>query len=376
MIMKNLLFSIIVVVLPLLFYQCSQTNSNPFTSAVDTKSISISIATNEGFDTIARKAIVTVSGKDMEMFASYLTITHNSITGTIKDIPVGKDRFFEITVFGNTEVPIYYGSAYADIQLGQITYVNITLQKLSGGMAIINGTIEENSNSCKEVYITGLNVASVYVDKINNILNVGLSAWAKTNNGDPVEFSWTIYGIDEKITQIDWSKDAGNVKLVFPMNGKVQAIVYARCAIHNKVMATDTLNLLITDGVVTEEAIPGGAIEFVLLNIANSFVIPEKKLVETSLVTAVKSTSGSPVEYRWELYYDDGSQITNWDVNDSTQTVFTPLTCYLKGSVMARDAKNPDLTATAWLSLTIEGGKITNFYSSANSSQKPLSIGK
>jgi riboflavin synthase len=330
----------------------------------------------DGFDTIAKYAVATVTGKDMDPINTNLTITRNSITGTIKNIPVGKDRFFEVTVYNGNKVPIYYGSAYADVQLSQITYVTITLQKLSGGTAVINGTIEENSSPCKEIYMANINITTMYLDKINKILEVGLSTSAKTANGDPIEFSWIIYGIDEKITQIDWSKDANNVKLPFPMNGKVQVIAYARCAIHTKIMTSDTLDLLIRDGNIIDMTAPESFIEFGILNIASSTVIPEKKLVETSFITAAKASDGAPLEYKWEIYYDGGSKIVDWSTNATTSTLLTPWTCNVKATVYARNSKYPEIMATAGFGMTLNEGKVIDFYSSVNVNQKPLNVVK
>jgi len=247
--MKKLLYSFLFI-LPFFISQCSQYEDNILSTSENTNSVKIAITTKDGFDKIAGSAVAFVTADDMDTIITKLSIKPNTITGQINNIPVGKNRHFQVYVYDFDGKPIYGGGNYADVTIEQITYVSITLTKINGGTAIINGTIVEDETACKSIIITNLNVANTYYDPKIPSLSVDLSAWAKTDNGDPVQYQWAIYFDGKNQQWIDWKEKANVVSVDFPINGDVTVILLARCAMHNTMMASDTLFLQVKDGAI------------------------------------------------------------------------------------------------------------------------------
>jgi hypothetical protein len=247
--MQNPLLSIIVI-LPLVINQCSQNSSNPVSTAEDAKSVTISIATMEGFDTIAKNAVVRVTGNDMSQIYTSLTITHNSITGTVKNIAFGKDRFFEVFVYNDENIPLYYGSAYADIQPVQITYVPITLQEVDGGIAVINGTVENNSTpdstTIINFYLLNIEKCTVLTDQ--NVVEITINSAAQATNGALLEYKWALYDHSQHYLDTDWEEKDTSQTIQVPLNFFFKGNIQARCLENPNVASRAGFNLEIKDG--------------------------------------------------------------------------------------------------------------------------------
>lgn len=358
--MKKLLLAI-VFILPLFISQCSQNENNPVSTSTDTKSVAVSIETKEGFDQIAKSAIVVVTGKDMKAISTNLTIGKTTISGTVNNIPVGLDRFFEVTVYNDKKVAIYAGSSYADIKLGEITYVNITLYKLDGGTAVINGTIEDVIDPCKEIKISKLNFGKVEFVPDKEIVNIAFGATAQTNNGDPVEYSWIIYGVDEMAVEYKWAKE-NSIYIQAPMNAELQVIVNARCTIHEKTTASDTLNIYIENGKVTEIPSPGNSctsIKIIYFGCGSQRPDISKKYVIAGISASAITDNNHPVEYSWQIQgIDPKPAFIPWSPKENNLELILPYNGNAVVIMSARCMNHNKVMITDTLWLSIKGGVV------------------
>ncbi|MFX0132869.1 MAG: TolB family protein [Candidatus Hodarchaeota archaeon] len=69
-----------------------------------------------------------VTASDIDTIKIELKVTPTHVEGVIKNIPAGKNRFFEIFVYNQDSIFTYYGSKYADVFAGRVTQVEIILQ--------------------------------------------------------------------------------------------------------------------------------------------------------------------------------------------------------------------------------------------------------
>jgi hypothetical protein len=358
--MKKLLLAT-VFILPFFIYQCSQNENNPVSTSTNTKSVAVSIETKEGFDQIAKYATVVVTGKDMKPISTNLTIGKTTISGTVNNIPVGLDRFFEVTVYNDKKVAIYAGSSYADIELGEITYVNIILYKLDGGTAVINGTIEDIVDPCKEIKIGKLSFGKVEVVPEKEIVNIAFGAAAQTNNGDPVEYSWIIYGIDEMAVEYKWDK-GNSIYIQAPMNAEVMVIVNARCAIHQKITVSDTLNIYIENGKVTEIPSPGNSctsINIIYFGCGSQRPDVSKKYVIAGISAYAMTDYNHPVEYSWQIQgIDPKPAFIPWSQKENNLELILPYDGNAVVIMSARCMNHNKVMITDTLWLVIKGGVV------------------
>jgi hypothetical protein len=231
--MKKIGLSFMLFIVLFTLNQCS--NQNP-SSVGQTKSVQLSVAVPAGFDTIAQYAVARVSGKDMDSITQPLTIKSTFITGTIRNIPAGSQRLFEVEVYGFKGTMLYYGSACADIYPGRVSYLNITLHK-PGGSAAITGTIEDYPPSDTEyVTIPGKPFVKDIVKDSNQHKYVIFSSDTAFNSlGHIVEYGWRIVNpsiVDTvRIDSIIWVKTPTFASWVSSI-GPVRVQVKARCKQH------------------------------------------------------------------------------------------------------------------------------------------------
>lgn len=99
-------------------------------------------------------ALAQVTAPDMDTLKTALNVTETYVEGVIENIPVGRNRFFEIFVYDRNSTLTYYGSKYSDISVGKAVQVEIILRRASDtGTAVIIGYFE-NQDKGKIVYST------------------------------------------------------------------------------------------------------------------------------------------------------------------------------------------------------------------------------
>lgn len=73
--------------------------------------------------------LLVISGDGFETITHELDIIDGVATITT-DVPIGEDRLFEMTAFNNAGVPLYKGSAIADVFAGDVTEIDIKMEPL------------------------------------------------------------------------------------------------------------------------------------------------------------------------------------------------------------------------------------------------------
>lgn len=246
----NRLLLLPLLALPLLLARCSFDKDNPVGSVEKTRSVTIAIATTEGFDTIASGAEVRVSAPDIKEIRCKLTIKSSSITGTITHIPVGSNRLFEVLVYDKEGQIIYTGSSYADIDPLKVADVVITLKKFEGGTAVVHGSLTDPDAPCTFIQFTTLGSAGTdyhYEEKIvkGRFMATAMSSHAKSYNHDTLEFYWELSG-ETVNTTTAWAPADNDGIVSFmpfscPFDDQVRAIVHVRCSKHPEVTGVDTV---------------------------------------------------------------------------------------------------------------------------------------
>ena len=92
------------------------------------------------FQTLARSASATISGADMADLAQALTLTDTTVEGSVPDVPAGKDRKIEISIYDSQNQVIYYGSTIADVKANASKRISIIVKRVAG-MVSVQGTI-------------------------------------------------------------------------------------------------------------------------------------------------------------------------------------------------------------------------------------------
>ena len=130
----------------LLIYGCSRVGvedqSNATISAE--KELTVSLALPAGAADTLIQAVAFISAPDMDTIVQLLSIGNGKVFGTVNNIPCGKQRHIEITVYGKSETIAYYGDAWTDVLPGQVMHVWISLKPVKGSI-IINGTVQDDS---------------------------------------------------------------------------------------------------------------------------------------------------------------------------------------------------------------------------------------
>jgi hypothetical protein len=138
-------------------------SNDPISSRNENKggSVSINLVATSGsiFSSLARSSEAKVTAVGMDTIRQSLTVSSNSITGLISNIPAGFNRKFEVFVYDSLGRICYYGSAYSNIINGSTVNVPLTLYRYTGtGNAVIDGSIIDsipsNPNQSPSVTIT------------------------------------------------------------------------------------------------------------------------------------------------------------------------------------------------------------------------------
>lgn len=244
--MKKLLYCIIVL-LPLFLFQCSTMPQTPSTTEIQSKSVLLAISTYPEFDTIANYAQVHVSGHGMDTITEFLTILDSSITGKVNNIPVGNNRHFEVYVYGYAGDVIYYGDSYADIRIGEETYVYIGLKRPTGGSAVINGTIIDYPT-----YNEYISISQPYLqlrDTLDGHLSIAIGVWASSSLNHQLEYSWIIYGIgDSGEIYVDWNSYSDQLNFIIPKDCDIYAYASVRCYSHQHISVSDSVKYMFRNG--------------------------------------------------------------------------------------------------------------------------------
>ncbi len=160
--------------------------------------VSIPIDTAGTFAKVAAEAFVTVlKSDDIAIERTELTISRDSVYGTVNNLPVGSNYTFLLDVFSAEGTLAYSGEAVASIYAGQVTPVSINVYPCKGS-AIINGTIIEESDtvilvdsfdltlgsreSVKDAYVVGPQVGG---DPRFAALHYGNRGWSRVGVYDP-----------------------------------------------------------------------------------------------------------------------------------------------------------------------------------------------
>jgi hypothetical protein len=129
-------------------FYCSPTtpsSAREGSSSSKTVSVGFCIATNDTFNTVSRSARVLVTAPDMDSISQPMVINDTSISVTLRAVPIGYNRLFEVCVYDSAYQLTYYGSQYADLYPNQRTYVYIKLRRASSSEVVVIGTIEDDT---------------------------------------------------------------------------------------------------------------------------------------------------------------------------------------------------------------------------------------
>jgi hypothetical protein len=175
---------------------CSNTNPASQTSGSGkTVSVAFSIKTNQEFNRVAASAVVTVTAPDMDSISQPMVITDSAMYATVREVPVGQNRLFQIFVYDSSYRVRYYGSQQTNIEPLVPTYVLIRLHKPTSGEVVVVGIIEDDT-------IPDTNWISVSQPwkawpHVTNVTDPDTGAYvfssggAYCSNGDPVEYGFT-----------------------------------------------------------------------------------------------------------------------------------------------------------------------------------------
>lgn len=106
----------------------------------------VKLVPNSPIQKTAKRAEIVVSAPDMITISQELSINDSSISGNVKNIPVGKIRNFKLRVFDSLGLECYSGSALGEIFHDSASIISIKLTRANGS-AIINGTVSEGGES-------------------------------------------------------------------------------------------------------------------------------------------------------------------------------------------------------------------------------------
>ena len=93
--------------------------------------LSVSIRLSKPAADLLARVEVVVTAPDMEDIREDLTITGESVSGTVTSIPAGTNRLFTLDGYDSSENLVYTGSARADVTAGQQVTVGITMRRVS-----------------------------------------------------------------------------------------------------------------------------------------------------------------------------------------------------------------------------------------------------
>jgi hypothetical protein len=194
-----------VAILGMAAVDCSK-STNPVSTDGTAKSVSVafSIKTNQEFNSVAVYAVVTVSSTDMDSISQPMVITDSAMSATVHNVPVGRDRLFQIFVYDSSYKVRYYGSQKTDIEPLVPTYVLIRLHKPTSGDVVVTGIIEDDTlPDTNWISVSQPWKAWPYVTEVTGAdtgAYVFGSGGAYCSNGNPVEYGFTF---ERKLPYVD-----------------------------------------------------------------------------------------------------------------------------------------------------------------------------
>jgi hypothetical protein len=136
-------------IVTLVGFFCSFDSGLPIDANKNTSSKTVNvgfcIATSDSFNTISRSARVLVTAPNMDSISQPMVMSDSSISVTLRAVPIGYNRLFEVFVYDSAYQLTYYGSQYADLYPNQRTYVYIKLRRASSSEVVVIGTIEDDT---------------------------------------------------------------------------------------------------------------------------------------------------------------------------------------------------------------------------------------
>lgn len=134
----------------LIVASCSMDSASGNDTPVDETKILLSIRFEEDseFASVASSAEAIVTADDMDTIVSELTIGKTTVSGEIKDVPAGKDRYIQANVYNDKKELCYKGRAVVDVEAGEEIIAAVNLYKVDEtGTIIIEGVVIDNNNS-------------------------------------------------------------------------------------------------------------------------------------------------------------------------------------------------------------------------------------
>ncbi len=129
---------------------CSTDNTSVNDTPVDDNQISFSIRFEENsvFASVAKSAEAVVTADDIDSIVSKLTIGKNTVSGGIKEVPAGKDRYIQVNVYDEKEKLCYMGKTVVEVIADKEVTVSIDLYKVDEtGTIIIEGVVIDNNSA-------------------------------------------------------------------------------------------------------------------------------------------------------------------------------------------------------------------------------------
>lgn len=173
--------------------------------------------------------LLVISGDGFETITHELDIIDGVATITT-DVPIGEDRLFEMTAFNNAGVPLYKGSAIADVFAGDVTEIDIKMEPLVPMIRVSpmfsEVTIEENKSISVFVHnVDSLFGASFRLEYDTALVEVvSIVAGNVFNGKDALFFTQTRPGYVAVAYSIKGNQSAQGVDVV---NGTIAVITIA-----------------------------------------------------------------------------------------------------------------------------------------------------
>ncbi|MBU0641117.1 MAG: FxLYD domain-containing protein [Planctomycetes bacterium] len=117
--------------------------------------MTVSIALSKAASASISRAEVVVSGTGMVAMRESLTVSGNSLTGTVRGIPAGSTRLFTINCYDAASQLVYVGSASAAVVAGQQVTVNITVRPAGGSAGTPSLRVSSTASVLRPTYGVG-----------------------------------------------------------------------------------------------------------------------------------------------------------------------------------------------------------------------------
>jgi hypothetical protein len=123
---RLLLFSVY-----LILGACSDSSTPVGLNTDESGEISVTIKLSKKAAASLSRAEVVISAANMNEIRQNLTISGDTVTGTVREIPAGSNRLFTLNGYDSSGNLLYSGSATANVIAGQEVTVRITIKPIS-----------------------------------------------------------------------------------------------------------------------------------------------------------------------------------------------------------------------------------------------------